>query len=184
MACRQKNKTGQSDRFFPARAEAQQLNGGCTRASGRSRCSSARHPRERRSRFFAVDFQLWRAASVPFGTAPSFRPVSKTDFPLTVPFCLPAAGLYGGLARNRTGIEGFAVLCVTIPPRGLCRAARAPAYTKDRVLSQGVMPTGGKRGISHGGRGLALCKGGAGLLYARRGNTRFPDSSAGRAIDC
>jgi hypothetical protein len=24
----------------------------------------------------------------------------------------------GGLARNRTGIEGFAVLCVTTPPRG------------------------------------------------------------------
>lgn len=25
----------------------------------------------------------------------------------------------GGLARNRTGVQGFAVLCVTTPPRGL-----------------------------------------------------------------
>ena len=25
----------------------------------------------------------------------------------------------GGRARNRTGMQGFAVLCVTIPPRGL-----------------------------------------------------------------
>ena len=25
---------------------------------------------------------------------------------------------YGGLARNRTGVQGFAVLCVTTPPRG------------------------------------------------------------------
>ena len=24
----------------------------------------------------------------------------------------------GGLARNRTGVQGFAVLCVTTPPRG------------------------------------------------------------------
>ena len=27
--------------------------------------------------------------------------------------------IYGGHDRNRTGIQGFAVLCVTIPPRGL-----------------------------------------------------------------
>lgn len=26
---------------------------------------------------------------------------------------------FGGLARNRTGVQGFAVLCVTTPPRGL-----------------------------------------------------------------
>ena len=26
--------------------------------------------------------------------------------------------LSGGLARNRTGVQGFAVLCVTTPPRG------------------------------------------------------------------
>ena len=31
----------------------------------------------------------------------------------------------GGLARNRTGIEGFAVLCVTIPPRGLAMPIRS-----------------------------------------------------------
>ena len=27
----------------------------------------------------------------------------------------------GGHARNRTGMQGFAVLCVTIPPRGLTK---------------------------------------------------------------
>ena len=26
--------------------------------------------------------------------------------------------LYGGHVQNRTGIKGFAILCVTIPPRG------------------------------------------------------------------
>ena len=92
----------------------------------------------------------------------------STDFPLTVTFFLLRSAynllIYGGLARNRTGIEGFAVLCVTIPPRGLCRAARAPAYTKDRVLSQGVMPTGGKRGISHGGRGISTLQRRRGLV--------------------
>ena len=68
----------------------------------------------------------------------------------------------GGLARNRTGMEGFAVLCVTIPPRGLCpHEPWAPAYTKARVLSQGVLS-----GQQAGPRLLALCKGGAGLLYA------------------
>jgi hypothetical protein len=25
---------------------------------------------------------------------------------------------FGGLARNRTGVQGFAVLCVATPPRG------------------------------------------------------------------
>ena len=29
----------------------------------------------------------------------------------------------GGLGGNRTPVQGFAVLCVTTPPRGLCRAA-------------------------------------------------------------
>ena len=29
----------------------------------------------------------------------------------------------GGLARNRTGVQGFAVLCVATPPRGLIRRA-------------------------------------------------------------
>ncbi len=28
-------------------------------------------------------------------------------------------GEFGGLARNRTGVQGFAVLCVATPPRGL-----------------------------------------------------------------
>src|SRR5471032_1403185 len=31
----------------------------------------------------------------------------------------PAAKGSGGHARNRTGVQGFAVLCVTTPPRGL-----------------------------------------------------------------
>ena len=78
----------------------------------------------------------------------------------------------GGLARNRTGMEGFAVLCVTIPPRGLCRNEPRGSppiqsigfYRKTCFL--GTEADGGGRGR------LALCKGGAGLLYARREETR------------
>ena len=33
--------------------------------------------------------------------------------------------LSGGLARNRTGLQGFAVLCVTVPPRGLKNVRRS-----------------------------------------------------------
>ncbi|MEY3233719.1 MAG: hypothetical protein RL230_990 [Pseudomonadota bacterium] len=29
---------------------------------------------------------------------------------------------FGGLARNRTGVHGFAIRCVTTPPRGLLDA--------------------------------------------------------------
>src|SRR5262249_24856222 len=37
---------------------------------------------------------------------------------------LPAfAGEFGGHARNRTGVRGFAVRCVTTPPRGPTRRA-------------------------------------------------------------
>ena len=39
-----------------------------------------------------------------------------------IPACREARLDFGGLARNRTGVQGFAVLCVTTPPRGL-RAA-------------------------------------------------------------
>ncbi len=40
---------------------------------------------------------------------------------------LNACGKDGGLARNRTGVQGFAVLCVTTPPRGLVRTGGDPA---------------------------------------------------------
>ncbi len=33
----------------------------------------------------------------------------------------------GGLARNRTGVQGFAVLCVTTPPRGQSPAGASEA---------------------------------------------------------
>ncbi len=35
--------------------------------------------------------------------------------------CVDRIVSFGGLARNRTGVQGFAVLCVTTPPRGLRR---------------------------------------------------------------
>ena len=47
----------------------------------------------------------------------------------------------------------------------------APAYTKDRVFKQDAnVRVAGRVDVTQTGRGrLALCKGGAGLLYARRG---------------
>lgn len=33
-------------------------------------------------------------------------------------FCVRQTAQIGGLARNRTGVQGFAVLCVTTPPSG------------------------------------------------------------------
>jgi hypothetical protein len=39
----------------------------------------------------------------------------------------------GGLAQNRTGMQGFAVLCVTIPPRGL--NSRETLFTPYRIRS-------------------------------------------------
>lgn len=44
--------------------------------------------------------------------SPGWRPASRRML-----------GKSGGLARNRTGVQGFAVLCVTTPPRGLPRDA-------------------------------------------------------------
>jgi hypothetical protein len=38
----------------------------------------------------------------------------------------------GGLARSRTGLEGFAVLCVAVPPRGPCRGEPTPIQSKGR----------------------------------------------------
>ena len=47
----------------------------------------------------------------------------------------------GGLARNRTGVQGFAVLCVATPPRGLS-AQREPR-------TRGVLPKEPRRGQGH-----------------------------------
>lgn len=90
----------------------------------------------------------------------------------------------GGLARNRTGMEGFAVLCVTIPPRGLCRneprgsppIQRIGFYRKTCLLGTGSGWRGrGAISTLQRRRGLVIC--------ASRRNA-IPDSSAGRAIDC
>jgi hypothetical protein len=48
----------------------------------------------------------------------------------------------GGLAQNRTGMQGFAVLCVTIPPRGLFAAAGgliALCFTSDNLRPPNVL---------------------------------------------
>jgi hypothetical protein len=60
------------------------------------------------------------------GTAGRFRFAARSlghrmDGPPVAALC---GEKLGGLARNRTGVQGFAVLCVTTPPRGLCRTAR------------------------------------------------------------
>ena len=44
---------------------------------------------------------------------------------------------FGGLARNRTGVQGFAVLCVTTPPRG--RPLRADGLGGLRRPGQGAL---------------------------------------------
>src|SRR5882757_5442715 len=38
----------------------------------------------------------------------------------------------GGHARNRTGVQGFAVLCVTTPPRGRSKCVRQKTHTPER----------------------------------------------------
>ncbi len=50
------------------------------------------------------------------------------------------AGKSGGLARNRTGVQGFAVLCVTTPPRGLPtrRGGSGGFDSNGRVRAQGA----------------------------------------------
>lgn len=45
----------------------------------------------------------------------------------------------GGPSRNRTGVQGFAVLCVTTPPSGLGELASLPRRS----------PCGQARGCSH-----------------------------------
>ena len=98
----------------------------------------------------------------------------------------------GGLARNRTGVQGFAVLCVTTPPRGLARAGEGA-----RSLGQGDGPVSNGSGPGRqGGRRVklpaSLRQFGAwqdGVIPAKEPPRRddatvFPDSSAGRAFDC
>jgi hypothetical protein len=53
----------------------------------------------------------------------------------------------GGLAQNRTGMQGFAILCVTTPPRGLTgRAYRGRLLMKQQckasilVVGHGELP--------------------------------------------
>ena len=50
-----------------------------------------------------------------------FRLIYPEELPRISSVYCSLLDFIGGLARNRTGMEGFAVLCVTIPPRGLCR---------------------------------------------------------------
>jgi len=45
-----------------------------------------------------------------------------------------SVGEFGGLARNRTGVQGFAVLCVTTPPRGLPQE-RAAARSREPAIT-------------------------------------------------
>ncbi len=47
----------------------------------------------------------------------------------------------GGPSRNRTGVQGFAVLCVTTPPSGLNFAARFANYMwcEVRVTRQALL---------------------------------------------
>ena len=60
-------------------------------------------------------------ATPQFGVAE--HPVNRLPHPgnktLSVKHLLRFWRRDGGLARNRTGVQGFAVLCVTTPPRGL-----------------------------------------------------------------
>ena len=46
----------------------------------------------------------------------------------------------GGLARNRTGVQGFAVLCVTTPPRGLRRRLIVDGSRRNNHFFRGLMP--------------------------------------------
>ena len=52
----------------------------------------------------------------------------------------------GGLARNRTGVQGFAVLCVTTPPRGLLRSNSYVVFDVS-VWHGGVVLTSANRGL-------------------------------------
>ena len=64
----------------------------------------------------------------------------------------PAASV-GGLARNRTGVQGFAVLCVTTPPRGLAAARRSTRA----LLTEGIRGDKRRPAISTGCR--IFCRG-------------------------
>jgi hypothetical protein len=52
----------------------------------------------------------------------------------------PAVPEGGGPSRNRTGVQGFAVLCVTTPPSG---RKRAEALMRETLPVKAMMPLGG-----------------------------------------
>ena len=52
--------------------------------------------------------------------------------------------MFGGLARNRTGVQGFAVLCVTTPPRGLRRAPPCGGFAHPRRAAGSGWPVSSK----------------------------------------
>src|SRR3546814_10149568 len=80
-------------------------------AERRTGCAAARRP----LRQFAVwdpavpHQDRWLAASTATPKTKLNKPGEEADFTAAV----------GGLARHRPGVHGFAVLCVTPPPRGL-----------------------------------------------------------------
>lgn len=51
-------------------------------------------------------------------------------------------GTIGGLARNRTGVQGFAVLCVTTPPRGPTNVASPIAIDAPKSNGLGSILSG------------------------------------------
>src|SRR5690606_5671076 len=59
---------------------------------------------------------------------PCASPSPAAGTPANIGSALVAREESGGPSRNRTGVQGFAVLCVTTPPSGLvpspCRAGR------------------------------------------------------------
>ena len=67
----------------------------------------------------------------------------------------------GGLARNRTGVQGFAVLCVTTPPRGLAAAG----VLRLALLTEGIGATSGRPANSD--RDQRLLKAAAGSRLPR-----------------
>ena len=63
---------------------------------------------------------------------------------------------FGGLARNRTGVQGFAVLCVATPPRG----RRRPTARSEALIARKHPPRQGEdAGLDH---------------FLRRGGNRTP----------
>ncbi|TIW14353.1 MAG: hypothetical protein E5V70_06295, partial [Mesorhizobium sp.] len=56
-------------------------------------------------------------------------------------------------ARNRTGVQGFAVLCVTTPPRGLIAPGVPPGSNRlRRKCRQAAMVHSGRFPLDHDSR--------------------------------